>query len=443
MSTSMNGTNELDPFSKYNEPMGVGITEDGIEVWSNDTHIASCSLKGVLVVQISHKGEYVAIITRTEVMMFEVRSSFLSWRKKNMVPACLESGHSLQFSGDDNRIMMSSKMPRRPPIFDNDRVMVTIWNVVSGKLILEPSIRQSSVMANKFSFDLNSYLLSSGSNYGNGDDEYEGAVEDDTVEIQDFSVVDMEKRDGNDNSLEDGFGVNRHFESPFDEHGYVVRLVARHVNDECIMVLCVRTNGATMYMLNPNSNTSSAVASLYKEPLEGCILNGGISSDLSMISILTQTLEGPTHITFYDVGMMKNRFVPADASDEFRDNVVWGGNDKIIEFDLSNENNIVVNSMIDPEIFVSSKYRNATIYCTSGITSVFIDKRVFHNSFEGFYVSFSEPCNWFNDQVQENLALTLAMALHHRLGEDADMSMLDPEALRIVQAACVNREIIP
>ena len=441
MSTSMNGTNELDALSKYNEPMGVGITEDGIEVWSNDTHIASCSLKGVLVVQISHKGEYVAIITRTEVMMFEVRSSFLSWRKNNMVPACLESGHSLQFSGDDNRIMMSSKMPRRPPIFDNDRVMVTIWNVVSGKLILEPSIRQSSVMANKFSFDLNSYLLSSGSNYGNGDDEYEGAVEDDTVEIQDFSVVDMEKRDGNDNSLEEGFGVNRHFESPFDENGYVVRLVARHVNDECIMVLCVRTNGATMYMINPNLNTASPVASLYKEQLEGCILNGGISSDLRIISILTQTLEGPTHITFYDVERMKNRFAPADASDEFRDNVSY--DDKIIEFDLSNENNIVVNSMIDPEIFVSSKYRNATIYCTSGITSVFIDKRVFHNSFEGFCVSFSEPCNWFNDQVQETLALTLSMALHPRLGKDSALAILGEEALRIVQAACVNRGIIP
>ena len=106
-----------------------------------------------------------------------------------------------------------------------------------------------------------------------------------------------------------------------------------------------------MYMFNPNLNTESAVASLYIEALEGFILNGGISSDLSLISILIQTLEGPTSISFYDVAKMKGRFVPDNADDEERDKIEW--NDKIKQFELPDENNILVNSLIDPEIFVS------------------------------------------------------------------------------------------
>jgi hypothetical protein len=103
-----------------------------------------------------------------------------------MIYAGLESGHNLQFSGDDNQIMMSSKNQQRPPFFDNDQAMVEIRNVINGRSIIAPSIRACSTMANKFSFDLNSYLLSSGVNIGNGDEEADGAVDDDTVIIHDF-----------------------------------------------------------------------------------------------------------------------------------------------------------------------------------------------------------------------------------------------------------------
>ena len=188
---------------------------------------------------------------------------------------------------------------------------------------------------------------------------------------------------------------------------------------------------------DPKSNAESAVASLYMEAIDGFILNGGISSDFSLIAMLIQTPEGPKAISFYDVTTMKGRFLPEDATDEERENIEW--DDEITHFDLPDEINMVVYSLIDPEIFVSSEHKNATIYCTNSITSVFMDKRVFQNNLDGFCVSFSEPDNWYTDQAKEDIAFALVMGLHPRLGKGSNMINLDDDLTRMIHRACFYR----
>ena len=424
--------NEIDPLSRYNEPIGVGFTEEGVEVWQNDIKIVGFPIKGVMCVKISHRGEFVAVLTHMKMIMYEVRTGFMSWEETNGVQAGMESGHNMQFSGDDTKIMLSSYHMDTHDVRDTSAVVVEIFNVLNGDTAANPSIRACSLFANKFSFDLNSYLLSSGVNIGEDDEGEDGAEENPGVLIHDFSFVDLEKRD-DDDELEDGVSVNRHFDSQWDEHGYVVRLIARHVNDECIMVLCVRTNGVTMYMFNTKTRKETPVASLYREEPD-VIVNAGISSDFSLIAILIEAPSQITVISFYDVANMKNNFRP-DSHEE----TDWNGeDDRIIDIELPDEINIVANSHIDPELFVSSQHRSVTIYCANTITSIFIDERFYFKNLNGFCVSFSEPGNWFTDQIKENMKLALCMGHHHRLGHGSGIRHLDEELARMIYGIIVD-----
>jgi hypothetical protein len=441
MSTDLQKVCDIDPMSPFNEPIRVGFTGNLIEVWHNGRSIAKFRVNGdVLMAKISHRGEFLAILTRDKLMMYEVRINFLSWAKPNKIPATVnleESGHKLQFSSDDTKIMISSNYQENSSNYHDDLVVVEIRSVVGGKRIIKASTRPQDKRANRFSFDLNSDLLVPGVNIGGEieDDDPDGSEDENRILIEDFHIVSLENMTCND-ELEEGNSVSRQFESPYDEHGSVVRLIARHCGGNDILVLCVRTNGATIYEYNTESKQPVAVGTLYIEPAEGVIVNGGISTDQSLIAMLRRSPEGDSEFAFYDVESMKSRFRPTGTSDEDRDKIDWENSAEHVEF--PDNGNIVANALIDPEIVVNSKRQNAIVYCANSISCVFKDGRVMQKRLDGFCATFSLPDNWLSEMVKEKAALALGMGLHARLAQNSSMRYLDEELLRMIYESCVN-----
>ena len=425
MSTDSKVHREVDLMHDANQPIGVGFTQDAVDVWHGEKLIATFPELETLMVKISHKGDLVAVITPFLLRVYDVKTNVLKWESRITPMACGESGHNLEFSGDDLQLLMTGKILKRETVNDvavysfcEKTIQCDIFNAIDGEEIVIASYRDSSKMANKFSFHLDSLMLTCGVDIGDLEDE------DDDKIVMDFGIVNLKNTD--DQDMEDGFFVRRFQESRFDPNGFVIRLIARQVDSETIFVLCVKSNGATIYLYNTNTWIGSAVGSLYIDTADGEVVNAGISADLSLIGILIQANPLETTMAFYDATKMKDRF----RQNIYDDDAIVNFNDRINAFNLIGFDNIWVNGLIDKEIFVSSSDRNATIYNITCITTVYIDERkAFKKVPTRVCVSFSEPMNFITERLR---SMALCMGLHKRLGGASTVQWLDPEMVRIL-----------
>ena len=434
MSTDLDVKTELDLMHHFNEPIGVRFTPDAVEVWHNNQQLTRIPQVGALVVKISHEGELVAVITPTRLTMWNIKANIFLWQMELRPPACGTSGHNLQFSKDDTQLLMTSYMLMlapmdpilniRPLSFTDTTLECDIFDVGDGSEIIERTKMDSAKMANKFSFDLNSFLLTSGFDIGNPQQH----------DLIDFKIVDLNKT-GVHGEIDDGVDVRRFHERDEHTHGSVLRLIARRIDHESIFILCVRSNGGTIYIYNDVTFNVSPVGSFYIDPFddERVIMNAGLSSDRKLIAILIEDDDRKTSMAFYDVEKMMNRFrLTVDDSDD-DDNYDDAFDDKYDHFDVQVHDDLLLNPLIDREIFVSSKHMNATIYRTNSITTVFLDQqRVTKKILRQSCVSYSDPVNFVTQKIKQTISMAVCMGLHKRLGQGSNLSWLDEEMIRTI-----------
>lgn len=407
---------ELNHLDDANEPIGVSFAPDAVDAWHKGQLIATFPEQDALMVKISHNGELVAILTRSSLHMYDVKTNVEIWELELSTLASFDSGHELYFSADDTKLLMAEKMEALGGGYVTHGMECQIIDAIEGDPIKEQTSRDCTAMANKFCMDLDKYTLTCGVNIGDAT----GPL------IMDFAIV----ANWGDDILEDGTYVKRHYESQFDEDGFVIRLIARQVDEDTIFIMCIKSNGVTLYSYDTNTWLGSPVGTLFVDPADGIIINGGISSDLGLIAILT-TLGQVSAISFYDVRLMKLRYRKTTDGLEELDEADF--NDKLDYFELQGDYNILLRNMVDKEIIVSSTRKTATIYSCIAITTASLQgRKVVKKHLQNFCVTYSDGVNFLTTKIKQEKSVALCMGLHERLGLMSKVSALDPELVRIL-----------
>jgi hypothetical protein len=426
---------ELDLNNENNEPIGAWFDEKVVVVQYDGFPIAVFEQTHTMAVTISNNGKFIVTMTPFKMRMYDIQDEELMWEKVNIPTVTFATLGIMYFSKNDTKLMVTSKVEMEMVnddtaiyFYSETEVIIDVLNVSDGSNYIQAKVSETSLMANKFSFDLDDCMLICGTNLNTPNDPY----------MIDFCIVDMKEiakqAIETDTVPEMGDGIvrpERFHESADDPNGNVIRLIARQVDDENIFVMCIRSNGAIIYTYNTTTWVGGPVGSLFKEDDEGVITNGGISADLSVIAILVHDSDGDTDLSFYDVSMMKERF--RETMEE------WEDDDAILDFgdrfktcDLVGQNQIFPREMVDKEIFVSSNQMNATIYCTTRIVTVFVDETIINKTLNALCVSYSQPINYFTDIIKQKKSMALCMGLNSRLGNGTNMITLDDDLMQII-----------